>query len=732
MTHPANKRGSETAVGEGAAGTETTRLAPEATQRPTRTGPEVIAGYLRTLTSQPGVYRMLDADGTVIYVGKARSLKARVASYARMGGHTNRIARMIQATASMEFVTVRTEAEALLLEANLIKRFKPRFNVLMRDDKSFPFILIRRDHPAPQILKHRGARTGKGDFFGPFASAGAVNRAINTLQRAFLVRSCSDSVFESRTRPCLLYQIKRCSAPCTGEISEADYALLVDEAIKFLRGESQAVRTELQALMLDAADKLEFERAAGYRNRLQALAHVTADQAINTDGVEEADVFAAYSEAGQTCIQVFFFRSGQNWGNRAYFPKADRTLGTEEILESFIAQFYDDKPVPRLILLSHDLASRGLLEEALTLKAERRVEVRVPQRGAKTELVDHALANAREALGRRLAESSSQRRLLEGVAERFGLATVPRRIEVFDNSHIMGTSAVGAMIVAGPQGFAKAHYRKFNIKDKATAPGDDYAMMREVLTRRFKRLATGNGDAEPAAAAADDDVSEQPGDQGQAQTPVESTSRITAPAPPPRGERGADAIAFGVLRADPALVGRNIEPPLPEDEDGQDDDAVSGNDELPDRPDLVLIDGGAGQLSVAEQVMADLGIDDIPLVGVAKGPDRDAGREHFHVPGRPLPFMLEPRDPVLYFVQRLRDEAHRFAIGTHRAKRSKAIAANPLDEIAGIGPNRKRALLKHFGSAKAVSRAGVDDLQAVDGISGEMAQRIYNFFHERG
>jgi excinuclease ABC subunit C len=709
----------------GAAEKQTT---PQATA-PTRTGPEVISGYLRTLTAQPGVYRMLDAEGTVIYVGKARSLKARVANYARMGGHTNRIARMIQATAAMEFVTVRTEAEALLLEANLIKRFKPRFNVLMRDDKSFPFILIRRDHAAPQILKHRGARGGKGDYFGPFASAGAVNRAINTLQRAFLLRSCSDSVFDSRTRPCLLYQIKRCSAPCTGEIAEADYEVLVDEAIKFLRGESQAVRTELQALMLDAADKLEFERAAGYRNRLQALAHVTADQTINSDGVEEADIFAAYSEAGQTCIQVFFFRSGQNWGNRAYFPKADRSLDAEEILESFIAQFYDDKPVPRLVLLSHDPAARALLEEALTLKAERRVEIRVPQRGAKTELVEHALANAREALGRRLAESSSQRRLLEGVAERFGLPRVPRRIEVFDNSHIMGTSAVGAMIVAGPQGFAKAHYRKFNIKDKSITPGDDYAMMREVLTRRFKRLASAAGEETDAATENEDDGTVPM--EAAAPSPPDAGSRITGPAPPPRGERGADAIAFGVLRADPQAAGRDIDPLLPEAEDDtEDDDNSSADDEMPDRPDLVLIDGGAGQLRIATEVLAGLGIGDIPLVGVAKGPDRDAGREHFHVPGRPLPFMLEPRDPVLYFVQRLRDEAHRFAIGTHRAKRSKAIGANPLDEIAGIGPTRKRALLKHFGSAKGVSRAGVEDLQAVGGISREMAQRIYDFFHE--
>ena len=714
---------------------------------PVRTGPDVIAGYLRNLTTASGVYRMVDADGTVIYVGKARNLKARVSNYARIGGHTNRIARMILATASMEFVTVRTEAEALLLEANLIKRFRPRFNVLMRDDKSFPFIFIRRDHKAPQILKHRGARSGKGDFFGPFASAGAVNRAINTLQRAFLLRSCSDSVFDSRTRPCLLHQIKRCSAPCTGEISEADYAVLVDEAVKFLRGESQAVRAELQGMMLEASDRLEFERAAGFRNRLQALAHVTADQAINSDGVEEADIFAAHQEGGQTCIQVFFFRSGQNWGNRAYFPKADRSLGLEEVLESFIAQFYDDKPVPRLILLSHELASRALLEEALSLKAERHVEIRLPQRGAKTDLVEHALNNAREALGRRLAESSSQRRLLEGVAERFGLPRVPRRIEVFDNSHIMGTSAVGAMIVAGAQGFAKAHYRKFNIKDKSTEPGDDYAMMREVLTRRFKRLVRKDEGLQGGASSSPPDC----GDEGQppalspdptphpdplpigsrdAERERGSATRITGPAPPPRGERGADAIAFGVLKADAPLPA-NIDPPLPEEENGDDDDAPE-TDDLPDGPDLVLIDGGAGQLKIAQDVMRELGIDDIPLVGVAKGPDRDAGREHFHVAGRALPFMLEPRDPVLYFVQRLRDEAHRFAIGTHRAKRAKALSANPLDEIEGIGPTRKRALLKHFGSAKAVSRAGVDDLQAVGGISAEMAKRIYDFFHERG
>ena len=623
------------------------------------TGPGVIAGYLRTLTSQPGVYRMLDTQGTVIYVGKARSLKARVSNYARGNGHCNRIARMISLTASMEFVTVRTEAEALLLEANLIKRFKPRFNVLMRDDKSFPYILIRRDTPAPQIVKHRGARTIKGDYFGPFASAGAVSRAISMLQRAFLLRSCSDSVFEGRTRPCLLFQIKRCAGPCTHEIPDAEYQALVDQAALFLRGESQSVREMYQRLMQEASDALEFERAAKFRNRLWALAHVQADQAINPDNIDEADVFAAHQEGGQTCIQVFFFRAGQNWGNRAYYPKADKSVPIEEVFASFIAQFYDDKPVPRLLLISHDFEDRALMAEALSTKADRRVEIRVPTRGTKSGLVEHALSNAKEALGRKLAETSSQTRLLEGVQERFGLPECPRRIEVYDNSHISGSNAVGTMIVAGPEGFVKSAYRKFNIKSPDIAPGDDYAMMREVLTRRFKRLA--------------------------------ETTAVPAPAEP-----GAD--------------------PEPM---------------FPDRPDLVVIDGGAGQLAVAQQVLADVGLEDIPLVGVAKGPDRDAGREHFHVPGNPQSFMLESRDPVLYFIQRLRDEAHRFAIGTHRAKRSKAIGVNPLDEIDGIGPSRRRALLNHFGSAKSVSKAGIQDLKAVEGISEEMAQKVYDFFHER-
>jgi excinuclease ABC subunit C len=471
---------------------------------PARTGPAVIAQYLKTLPGSPGVYRMLDAAGTVIYVGKARSLKARVTNYARAGNHTNRITRMIAITASMEFVSVRTEAEALLLEANLIKRFRPRYNVLLRDDKSFPYILIARDHATPQILKHRGARNRKGEYFGPFASAGAVNRTINMLERAFLLRSCSDPVFESRTRPCLLHQIKRCSAPCTGEIGPQDYGALVEEATRFLKGESQNARQMYQRLMQEAAANLDYEQAAKYRNRLWALAHVTADQNINPEGIEEADVFAAYQEGGQTCVQVFFFRAGQNWGNRAYFPRADKSLAVEEVLESFIAQFYDDKPVPRAIYLSHALPMQALLEEALSTKAERRIEIRVPQRGTKTTIVEHATQNAREAMGRRLAETSSQRILLDGLKERFGLARVPRRIEVFDNSHIQGSSAVGAMIVAGPEGFVKNQYRKFNIKSADLTPGDDYAMMREMLGRRFKRLVLDEAEAPTAAVAVSD------------------------------------------------------------------------------------------------------------------------------------------------------------------------------------------------------------------------------------
>ncbi|MEC9368883.1 MAG: excinuclease ABC subunit UvrC [Pseudomonadota bacterium] len=631
-----------------------TRLAKKVLDRK-ESGPDVVARHLKTLPNSPGVYRMIGSDGEVLYVGKARSLKKRVQSYARLGGHTNRIARMIASTCDMEFVTTRSESEALLLEANLIKRLRPQFNVLLRDDKSFPYILIAGDHPAPQILKHRGARKREGDYFGPFASAGAVNRTINTLQRAFLLRSCTDSYYESRTRPCLLFQIKRCSAPCTGEIKPEDYAALVEDARDFLSGRSDKVKVHLQELMQSASDNMDFEAAASYRDRLTALSHVQAYQGINPRGVDEADVFAIHQDGGQACVQVFFFRTGQNWGNRAYFPRIDKTLEPDEVLESFVAQFYDDKPCPRLILLSHDVPGRRLLSEAFTARAGHRIEVAVPRRGDKREAMEHALMNAREALARRLAESASQRRLLDALGDTFGLDEPPSRIEVFDNSHIQGANAVGAMIVATPEGFRKNAYRKFNIRSQDLAPGDDYAMMREVLSRRFSRLVKETGGTEK-----------------------------------PEGD-GEDAA---------------------------------------DWPDLVLIDGGAGQLSAAKAVLDELGLESIAVAGIAKGPDRDAGRERFFIPGR-QPFMLEPRDPVLYFVQRLRDEAHRFAIGAHRAKRKKAISATPLDDLPGVGPARKRALLQHFGSAKAVSRAGVADLRKVEGISARMAQAIYDFFHEQ-
>ncbi|WP_088342534.1 MULTISPECIES: excinuclease ABC subunit UvrC [Rhodomicrobium] len=728
-------------------------------------GPRVIARYLKHLPSTPGVYRMLDLRGDVIYVGKARSLKARVSNYTRLGGHTNRIARMIASTASMEFVTTATESEALLLEANLIKRFRPYFNVLMRDDKSFPYILISREHRAPQIMKHRGARNLKGEYFGPFASAGAVNRTLNMLQRAFLLRSCSDAMYESRTRPCLLYQIKRCSGPCTGEIELDAYGKLVDEAERFLAGKTDAVQRKLNTLMEEASAELEFERAARYRDRLWALAHVQATQGINPRGVEEADVFAAYQEGGQTCIQVFFFRAGQNWGNRAYFPRADRSLGVEEVLEAFIAQFYDDKPVPRCVFVSHEFPERALLAEALTIKAERKVEIAIPQRGEKAGLVAHALTNAREALGRKLADASSQGKLLDGVAKTFGLPRRPARIEVYDNSHIQGTNAVGAMIVAGPEGFVKNQYRKFNIKSDTLTPGDDYAMMKEVLRRRFSRLAKERakaaGDVEtPAEEALDaataalvyEDAPQAPSPGRltgleEANDPRYLTSErgiepATASAQPSplEGEGDAPAPGEGAPQAWADMEGTGLDTTSdPEDDPALTEwaeleaDAAETRDD-PDvkksdwgTPDLVLIDGGAGQLAAAQEVLAELGISGLALAGIAKGPDRNAGREHFFMRGRPS-FMLEPRDPVLYFVQRLRDEAHRFAIGTHRAKRSKAIAANPLDEIAGVGAKRRRALLKHFGSAKAISRAGLADLQAVEGISAAMAQTIYDFF----
>ena len=612
------------------------------------TGAPVIGRHAKTAPAGPGVYRMIDAAGEVLYVGKARHLKKRVQSYARGAGHNNRIARMIADTASMEFVTTATEIEALLLEANLIKRLKPRYNVVLRDDKSFPFILIARDHAVPQILKHRGGRGRKGDYFGPFASAGAVGRTINTLQRAFLLRSCSDPYYESRVRPCLLYQIKRCSAPCTGEISIADYGALVDEALRFLTGESDEVKLRLRALMDEASLKQDYERAASFRDRLTALSHIQSRQGINPHSVKEADVFAAHQEAGQTCIQVFFFRAGNNWGNRAYFPRADKSVSVEEVLESFVAQFYDDKQPPKLVLLSHDIPGRRLLGDALSLRTGRKIGVSVPMRGEKRELVEHALVNAREALARRLAKSSSQAAILARLAELFDLDDSPERIEVYDNSHISGTNPVGAMIVAGPDGFVKGQYRKFNMKSEDLAPGDDYAMMREMLTRRFSKLAKERADVNGWAA-----------------------------------------------------------------------------------PDLVLIDGGPGQLGAAYAVLDELGLSEIKVAAVAKGPERNAGRERIYLRGKE-PLLLEPRDPVLYCLQKLRDEAHRFAIGAHRAKRKKAITASPLDEVPGIGPQRKRALLQHFGSAKAVSRAGTADLEAVAGISARMARTIYDHFHERG
>jgi excinuclease ABC subunit C len=627
---------------------------PIISETPRLSGMALIQDEARRLPDTPGVYRMIGEDAEVLYVGKARSLKKRVTHYAQGRFHTQRIAHMVHLTRGMEFVTTRTETEALLLESNLIKRLKPRFNVVLRDDKSFAEILLRRDHPAPQIRKHRGAHTIEGDYFGPFASTWAVNRTVNILQKAFLLRSCSDSVYETRTRPCMLHQIKRCSAPCTDLIAPPDYMALVEQAHDFLTGKSRAVIARLSEEMTEAAEAMEFERAARVRDRIRALSSISMEQSINPETVSEADVFALHAEGGQACVQVFFFRAGQNWGNRAYFPRVNTMIEEEAeaafgehgvILDAFLGQFYEDKPVPRLILLSHDVPNRALLAEAFGARIDRKVEIAVPQRGEKRDLVAHALTNAREALGRKMAESSAQAKLLAGVCEAFGLEGQPERIEVYDNSHIMGTNAVGGMIVAGPDGFQKNQYRKFNIKSTELTPGDDYGMMREVLRRRFARLQK-------------------------------------------------------------------------EEEAG----------ENPPRPDLVLVDGGQGQLDAALEIMADLGVDDVAVVGVAKGPDRDAGLERFFMPGKP-PFMMEPRSPVLYYLQRLRDEAHRFAIGTHRARRAIDMKKNPLDEIEGVGPGRKRALLHAFGSARGVSRASVADLAKVDGVSEPLAERIYGFFH---
>ncbi len=626
-------------------------------------GPELIQAYVKRLPNGPGVYRMLNEGGDVLYVGKARSLKKRVTSYAQGRGHTNRIESMIRLTAQMEFVSTRTETEALLLEANLIKRLRPRFNVLMRDDKSFPYILLTEDHEAPGIYKHRGARSRKGSYFGPFASAQAVDRTINSLQRAFLLRTCTDSVYESRTRPCLLYQIKRCAGPCTGEVSVEDYSRMVDEARGFLSGKSHTVKSTMSEAMQKASEDLDFETAAIYRDRLAALSHVQSHQGINPHTVEEADVFAIHHQGGMSCIQVFFFRTGQNWGNRAYFPKADAAMPAEEVLGAFLAQFYDDKPCPRQILVSHSFEEQVLLAEALSIRARHKVTISKPQRGEKRDLMRHAEANAKEAHGRRLSETSTQANLLRGLAETFGLERPPRRVEVYDNSHIMGTNAVGGMIVAGQDGFIKNQYRKFNIKSKDLTPGDDFGMMREVIERRFTRLVKEHGRPERPN-----------GDVSDADTDEDTTT--------------------------------------------------------PPWPDVLLIDGGKGQVSAVMSVLNELQIADcVDVIGVAKGVDRDAGRERFFIDGK-SDFSLPPRDPVLYFIQRLRDEAHRFAIGTHRARRKKEMIKNPLDEIAGIGPARKRSLLHHFGTAKAVSRAGMDDLVAVEGISEAMAKLIYDHFHE--
>lgn len=589
---------------------------------------------------------MLDAESRVLYVGKARSLKNRVSNYANRTGHSARIARMIRETASMMFLTTRTETEALLLEQNLIKQLKPRYNVLLRDDKSFPNILVSQEHGFPQIKKHRGAKKEKGNYYGPFASAGAVNRTLNQLQKVFLLRNCSDAMFESRTRPCLLYQIKRCSAPCVGKISKADYADLVADAERFLRGRTTNVQETLAADMAAASDAMEFERAAALRDRIRALTQVQQAQGINPRGVAEADVIALHMEGGQACVQVFFIRAHQNWGNKDFYPRIDRDTPPEEVLQAFIGQFYDTKEPPRQLILSHGIQDTDLMAEILSDKAGRKVEITVPQRGEKVELVANAARNARESLGRKMSESAAQSKLLTGIAEAFDLDAPPQRIEVYDNSHIQGTNAVGAMIVAGPEGFVKSQYRKYNIKGTELTPGDDFGMMKEVLTRRFQRL----------------------------------------------------------LKEDPDREGETW-------------------------PDLLLIDGGAGQVSAVQQILEDLGVEDIAMVGVAKGVDRDHGKEEFHRTGQ-RPFALKRNDPVLYFIQRLRDEAHRFAIGTHRAKRAKSVGATPLDDIPGVGATRKRALLAHFGSAKAVSRAGLADLTAVDGISDALAESIYGYFHE--
>ena len=615
----------------------------------TLTGYDCIHGYLKSLDASPGVYRMLDEDSRVLYVGKARNLKARVSNYSRPSAqHSSRITRMISETASMMFLTTRTETEALLLEQNLIKQLKPKYNVLLRDDKSFPNILVTKDHDFPMIKKHRGAKKQKGDYYGPFAGAGSVNRTLNQLQRVFLLRNCSDSDFETRTRPCLQYQIKRCSAPCVGTISAKDYGASVKNAERYLQGRTTGIQEALAKEMAEAAEAMEYERAAALRDRIKALTQVQTSQGINPKGVAEADIFGLHVDGGQACVQVFFIRANQNWGNHDYYPRISGDEDASEIMEAFVGQFYANREPPKQLILSHGLDNDELMAKALAEKAERKVEILIPQRGEKAELVQGALRNARESLARKMSESATQGRLLKGVAEAFDLEKVPQRIEVYDNSHIQGAHAVGAMIVAGPEGFEKNQYRKFNIKGEDLTPGDDFGMMKEVLTRRFQRL----------------------------------------------------------LKEDP--------------------ERSSGS-----WPDLLLIDGGAGQVSAVREIMEALGVGDVPMVGVAKGIDRDAGKEEFHRTGKQV-MALRHNDPVLYFIQRMRDEVHRFAIGTHRAKRSKAIGATPLDDVPGVGASRKRALLAHFGSAKAVARANLVDLKAVEGISENMAQSIYDYFHENG
>uniref|UniRef100_UPI004047F026 excinuclease ABC subunit UvrC n=1 Tax=Yoonia sp. TaxID=2212373 RepID=UPI004047F026 len=612
------------------------------------TGYACIEGYLRTLDSSPGVYRMLDDESRVLYVGKARNLRARVSNYARPGNHSGRIARMISETSSMMFLTTRTETEALLLEQNLIKQLKPRYNVLLRDDKSFPNILVAKDHTYPQIKKHRGAKKEKGNYYGPFASAGAVNRTLNQLQRVFLLRNCSNSDFETRTRPCLQYQIKRCSAPCVGLISPQDYATTVRDAELFLQGRTKGIQQTLAAQMGAASDAMEFERAAALRDRIKALTQVQTAQGINPQATAEADIIGLHIDGGQACVQVFFIRSNQNWGNHDYYPRISGEEDASEVMEAFVGQFYTNREPPRAIILSHGLDNDDLMAAALAEKAGRKVEVIIPQRGEKAELVQGALRNARESLARKMSETATQGKLLKGLTEAFDLPKVPARIEVYDNSHIQGAFAVGAMVVVGAEGFDKNQYRKFNIKGEDMSAGDDFGMMKEVMTRRFKRL----------------------------------------------------------LKEDP--------------------ERSSGM-----WPDLLLIDGGAGQVSSVREIMQSLGVGDVPMVGVAKGEDRDAGKEVFYRTGKPV-MALRHNDPVLYFIQRMRDEVHRFAIGTHRAKRSKAIGATPLDDVPGVGAARKRALLAHFGSAKAVARANLADLKAVEGVSANMAQKIYDYFHENG